>query len=128
MSRPRYVAPRMRAPGIIAAVLLGSLAAWADPINVHGAVLPGDAQKVGENRYRVSGDWEGVTKFYRGIYPQAQFPRKMIANIPGVKAEHIAIPNSRTVEGINIYLANEEIRIFIVPTDAARTKKKPSKK
>jgi pectin methylesterase-like acyl-CoA thioesterase len=118
----------MRSPWIIAASLLASLCASADAINVHGALLPADAQKVGENRYRVPEDWSGINKFYDGVYPKGQFPRKMIANIPGVKAEHIGIPNSRTTEGVNIYIANDETRIFVVPTDASRVHKKSDKK
>ena len=100
----------------------------AEPINVHGALLPPDAQKVGENRYRTSDDYEATLKFYRTVYPQGQFPRKAIVNQPGVKATHIAIPGSRSVEGLNIYQANDEVRIFIVPADARPKKKATPKK
>ncbi|HEX4620169.1 MAG TPA: hypothetical protein VH208_01265 [Myxococcaceae bacterium] len=113
------------------AVLAASLPAWAgDAINVHGALLPSEAQKVGENRYRVFNDWEGIKKFYKGVYPEAQYRRRQIINQPGIKAEHIAIPNNRTVEGLNLYTTgdeNKEIRIYVVLTDAARVKKKDSK-
>jgi hypothetical protein len=108
-----------------------SLPAWAgEAINVHGALLPAEAQKVGENRYRVFNDWEGIKKFYKGVYPDAQYRRRPIINQPGVKAEHIAIPNNRTVEGLNIYTTgdeNKEIRIYVVLTDAARVKKKETR-
>jgi hypothetical protein len=105
----------------------GSAWAW-DGINVHGAVLPSDAQKVGENRYRTSEDWETLfKKFYHSTYPEAQFPRKQIVNQPGIKAVHIAFPASRTWEGLNIYQANDEIRIFLVPTEARAKRKAESK-
>jgi hypothetical protein len=103
-------------------------ASAAESTNVHGVVLPGDAQKVGENRYRTSEDWDGlIKKFFKTVYPEPQFPRKSIMNQPGIKALHIAFPSSRTWEGINIYQANDEIRIFLVPADS-RGKKKSGKK
>jgi hypothetical protein len=113
------------------AVLTVSLPTWAaDAISVHGALLPAEAQKVGENRYRVFNDWAGIKKFYQGVYPEAQYRRRQIINQPGIKAEHIAIPNNRTVEGVNIYTTGDEskeIRIYVVLTDAARVKKKDAK-
>jgi len=113
---------------VCCAVAMASASAWAgEPLNVHGALLPSDAQKVGENRYRTSDDWEALVKFYKPLYPAAQFPRKNIYNQPGVKAIHIANPGGRLFEGLNIYQANDEIRIYIVPTDAQLKKRAEGK-
>lgn len=100
-------------------------AAQAEPISVHGALIPSEAVKVGENRYRVPGDWEAVTKSFRKIYPEPQFRWRSIVNQPGVKAVHIPVPGAKSFEGINIYQANDEIRLFVVPWE---TKPKKAKK
>lgn len=104
--------------------------AFAENERVLGAVLPEYAHKVAEYRYRTTQDWEGVMKFYK-MYDPKQYPRKSIANQPGVKAIHIANPSMKGWEGLNIYQANDEIRIYVVPTDAAgvrKAKKTPPKK
>ena len=93
--------------------------------SVLGAQLPDGAQKVGENRYRAPENYEETLKYYRTVYPPAQFPRKAIVNQPGVKAIHIANSGGKQFEGLNIYEANDEVRIFIVPADGA---KQPAKK
>lgn len=106
------------------------LAVWswsgqAAEVVVHGALLPGSAQKVGENRYRVQEDYETVVKFYRTAYPASAYPRKLIVNQPGVKATHIANPNGKNFEGLNIYQANDEVRIYVIPAaDAVKPAKK----
>jgi hypothetical protein len=54
-----------------------------------------------------------------------QFPRKPVVNQPGVKAVHISNPSGRGAwEGLNIYEANDEVRIYVVPTDGSGKKKK----
>jgi hypothetical protein len=94
---------------------------------VHGAQIPDGAQKVGENRYRPKEDWDALIKYYRTAYPPGQYPRKQIANQPGVKAIHIANPSGKHFQGLNLYAANDDIRIYIVPLgDSIKPKKKVS--
>ena len=96
--------------------------AWSE--TVHGAHLPDGAQKVGENRYRVSQDFETTLKHYKAVYSPANYPRTMIVNQPGIKAVHIANPSGKNFEGLNIYQANDEVRIYIVPAAEPKPKKK----
>ncbi len=91
---------------------------------VHGAHLPDGAQKVAENRYRVAQDFDTTMKHYKAVYSPSNYPRTMIVNQPGVKAVHIANPSGKGFEGLNIYQANEEVRIYIVPIAEAKPKKK----
>lgn len=91
---------------------------------VHGAHLPDGAQKVAENRYRVEQDFDTTMKHYKIVYPTANYPRTMIVNQPGIKAVHIANPSGKGFEGLNIYQANEEVRIYIVPVAETKSKKK----
>jgi hypothetical protein len=93
---------------------------------VSGAQIPDGAQKVAEYRYKTNKDWEETKKYFKGVYPPSAFPRKAIVNQPGIKAEHIVNPSGKGFEGINIYEANEEVRIYVIP--AADAKKKPKTK
>jgi hypothetical protein len=84
-----------------------------------GAQLPDGARKVAEHRYKSSTDFEGTLKYYKNVYPVSTYPRKSVVNQPGVKAVHI--PNNSgkgSWEGLNIYEANDEIRIYVVPAGA----------
>ncbi len=90
-----------------------------------GVQLPDGAQKVGENRYRVQGDWEATEKYFKTVYPPSAFPRKPIVNQPGIKAVHIVNPSGKGFEGLNIYEANDEVRIYVVL--AEKEKKEPGK-
>jgi hypothetical protein len=92
---------------------------------VSGAQMPDGAQKVGENRYRAPGDFEETLKYYRTVYPAQAYPRRSIVNQPGVKAVHIVNPSGKNFEGLNIYEANDEVRIYVVP---AAPPPKPAKK
>jgi hypothetical protein len=97
--------------------------ATADPgEHVLGAVLPQYAHKVAELRYRVNEDWENIIKFYSREYPKKNYAWKNIVNQPGVKAFHIVNPSGRGWEGINVYEANDEVRVYVVPVSAAKTK------
>jgi hypothetical protein len=103
--------------------LLSAAAALAE--TELGAQLPDGARKVAERRYKSSSDFEGTLKFYKNIYPATSHPRKNIVNQPGVKAIHI--PNTSGKggwEGLNIYEANDEVRIYVVPADGSGKKKK----
>ena len=93
-----------------------------------GVQLPDRTTKVGERRYRVPQDWESTMKYFKTAYPSAQYPRHMIVNQPGVKALHLANPDGRGGwVGLNIYEANDEVRVFIVPPDGvAKPAKKPA--
>ncbi len=92
---------------------------------VSGAQLPDGVQKVGENRYRAPGSFDDTLKYYRTVYPVQAYPRKPVVNQPGVKAVHIVNPSGKNFEGLNIYEANDEVRIYIVP---AATPPKPVRK
>ncbi len=81
---------------------------------VGGVQMPDGVRQVGENRYRAPGDLETTLKYYRTVYPPDRFPRRSIVNQPGVKAFHIQNPSGKNFEGLNIYEANDEVRIFIV--------------
>ena len=93
---------------------------------VSGAQLPDGSQKVGENRYRAPRDFEATLDYYRSVYSTSNYPRRQIVNQPGVKAVHITNPSGKNFAGLNIYEANDEVRIYIVPSQqAARPVKKP---
>jgi hypothetical protein len=97
---------------LLLVVALASAGVHAE--NVGGVNLPDGAVKVGENRYRVKDDFKGTLKYYQGVYPPAAYPRRPVVNQPGVKAVHIVNPSGKGFEGINIYEANDEVRVFIV--------------
>ena len=106
-----------------AAVALAAGAARAEVVN--GVQLPDGATKVGENRYRVREDFEGLLKYYRVAYPTSAYPRRQIVNQPGVKAIHISNPTGKSFEGLNIYLSNDEVRIYVIlRADAPKPGKK----
>jgi hypothetical protein len=109
-----------------ALAVLWVTAAGADTVN--GAQLPDGSQKVGENRYRAPHDFEETLKYYRTVYPVQAFPRKPIVNQPGVKAVHIVNPGGKNFEGLNIYEANDEVRIYIVPVPPPPPKPAPVRK
>ncbi len=113
-------------PFTAALVSLWTVAAAAEVAS--GAQLPDGAQKVGENRYRAPGDFEKTMEYYKAVYPAGTFARRAIVNQPGVKAVHIVNPSGKNFEGLNIYQANDEVRIYVVPLQAAaaRPVKKPA--
>lgn len=96
----------------VVVVVLAAAVGWADVVG--GVMLPSGSQKVGEDRYRSSTDFDGTMKYYKSVYPADRFPRKSIVNQPGVKAVHIENPSGKKFEGLNIYETNDEVRIFIV--------------
>ena len=110
-----------RAFSAVVAVL--SLSAFAGETEL-GAVLPDNARKVAEHRFKSSTDFEGTMKFYKKIYPDS-FTRTKIVNQPGVNAWHIANTSGKGGwEGLNIYEANDEVRIFVVPSSSSGGSKK----
>lgn len=97
-------------------------AAWGE--TELGAQLPDGARKVAEHRYKSATDFEGTLKYYKNVYPVSTYPRKAVVNQPGVKALHI--PNTSGKggwEGLNIYEANDEVRIYVVPASGSGSKK-----
>ncbi len=107
--------------------VLVSGTAWGEILD--GVQLPDRTTKVGERRYRVPQDWENTMKYFKTAYPSAQFPRRTIVNQPGVKAIHLANPDGHGGwVGLNIYEANDEVRVYVVPPDgtAGKPAKKPS--
>ena len=93
-----------------------------------GAQVPDNAQKVAERRYRTRNDLEETLKFYKKEYPPNAYPRKSIVNQPGIKALHIVNPSGKGFEGLNIYVANEEVRIYVVPVGDGKVKEKKKEK
>ncbi len=102
----------------LGAVVVALWAAVAVAEVVSGAQLPDGAQKVGENRYRAPGDYEKTIEYYKIVYPVSAYPRRAIVNQPGVKAVHITNPSGKNFDGVNIYEANDEVRIYVVPLQA----------
>ena len=80
-----------------------------------GAIVPDDAVKVGENRYRSGRSYEETVKFYRGVYGP-RYTRRPIADTPSVKAVHIENPDAKPGqwEGLNVYELKNEARIFVL--------------
>jgi hypothetical protein len=109
--------------GAVAAALWMSAAAAEV---VKGAQLPDGSRKVGENRYRAPADFDKTLDYYRSVYPTGTFTRRMIVNQPGVKAVHIVNPSGKNFAGLNIYQANDEVRIYIVPLESVPAR--PTKK
>ena len=107
-------------------VLLG-FAGGANAGTYKGVQLPDGAAPVGENRYRAPEDYDGTLRYYRQVYSPGTYRWKAIVDQPGVKAIHIELEKVKGVEGLNIYEANGEVRIFVVPApEPPPTKKKTS--
>ncbi len=105
--------PRYKAA--LAAVFL-TLPGVAFADRVAGAVLPDDAVRVAENRYRVPRSYDETLKFYRSVYGPAKYRRRPIADLPAVKAVHIDNPEARPGqwEGLNVYELKGETRVFVL--------------
>jgi len=90
-----------------------------------GAPVPDGSRKVAELRYRSSTDWDNTLKWYQR-HTNLSRP-KMIINQPGIKAVHLFNPSGKKRwEGLNVYEANGEVRISIVPVE--KNGKKSGKK
>lgn len=97
---------------LLLVVALASTGVSAEQVG--GVNLPDGAAKVGEDRYKSRDDFKGTMKHYQSVYPPGSFPRKVIVNQPGIKAVHISNPSGKGWEGLNIYEANDEVRIYVV--------------
>jgi hypothetical protein len=83
---------------------------------VAGLTLPDDAKRIGENRYQVDRKYEDLLKHFRTACPPAKYPRRPIADQPGVKAVHIENPEAKPGqwEGLNVYEVKGEARFFVL--------------
>jgi hypothetical protein len=83
---------------------------------VAGAILPDEAVRIGENRYRVAKGYEETLKFFRSVYSPGKYARKPIIDTPAVKAVHIENPEARPGqwEGLNVYELKNETRVFVL--------------
>lgn len=83
---------------------------------VAGAQLPDGARPIEPHRYRVERNYEETLKFFRSVYPPARYPRKQVANQPGIKAVHIDNPEAKPGgwDGLNVYELRGETRIFVL--------------
>ncbi|HET8539451.1 MAG TPA: hypothetical protein VFL83_06230 [Anaeromyxobacter sp.] len=97
------------------AVLFLAVPALAGAEKVAGAVLPDEAVKIGENRYRIPRSYEETLKFFKTVYGP-RYTRKPIADTPTVKAEHIENPDAKPGqwEGLNVYELKNETRVFVL--------------
>jgi hypothetical protein len=97
------------------AVLFLAAPGFARAEKVAGAVLPDEAVKVGENRYRIPKSYEETLRFFKSVYP-VRYPRRPLADTPTVKAVHIENPDAKPGqwEGLNVYELKNETRVFVL--------------
>ncbi len=97
------------------AVIFLALPALAGAEKVAGAVLPDEAVKIGENRYRIPKSYEETLKFFKSVYGP-RYARRPIADTPTVKAVHIDNPDTKPGqwEGLNVYELKNETRVFVL--------------
>ncbi len=96
-----------------------SSAAAAEP-SAFGAILPNGAHQVGKDRYQSPSGFGETLKFYSKVYSLEHYPRKAIADLPGVRAVHLVNAGRGEWEGLNIYELNGSTRIFVLPRAAKR--------
>ena len=99
---------------LLACLLLALAARAGGEFKAHGFTLPGGSVKIDDDRYRLAQQWDDVKRFYRSVYPAARFPRHVLANQGGVRAEHIENPGGGDWEGVNLYESKGEVRLFIL--------------
>ena len=104
---------------ILAAAGVSSLAAAAEP-SAYGAVLPTGAHQVGKDRYQSPSGYAETLKFYSKVYSLEHYPRKPVADLPGVRAVHLVNGGRGEWESLNIYELNGSTRIFVLPKVAKR--------
>ena len=107
--------PLTRYKAALAAVFLAA-PGLALAEKVAGATLPDGARALEPYRYRIDRSYEDALKFFKVVYPPARYPRKAIANQPGLKAVHIENPEARPGgwEGLNVYELKGETRVFVL--------------
>jgi hypothetical protein len=115
-------------PLALALLLAPAAGGAADPTG--GATLPDGYSSLGENRFKLTKDYEDALKWFRTVYPPAKFPRRGIANQPGIKAVHIRNPVVRPGkwEGMNVYELQGEVRVYVLLAPAEDLPPKPKAK
>ena len=105
---------------ILLAMLLVPALARAEPTS-HGAILPNGAHEVGKDRYQSPSPYGETLKFYSKVYSAERYPRKPIADLPGVRGVHLANSGHGAWDGINIYELNGVTRIYVLSREPAKT-------
>jgi hypothetical protein len=101
-----------------ALLLLALLVAAPPAFKGKGFALPDGAVKVDDDRYRLSQTWDEATKWYRGVYPPAKFPRRTLHSQTTVRAMHISNPAGGEWDGANLYEAGRgEVRVFVLTSN-----------
>src|SRR5215472_1900703 len=80
----------------------------------HGAILPPGAREVGPDRYQAAAPFAETLKFYQKTYSAEHYPRRSIADLPGVRAVHLSNPSRNGWDGLNIYELNGVTRIYVL--------------
>ncbi len=125
------VHPLARYKAALAAVFLAApLLALAEQQRVSGAILPDGSKPVADHRYRTEKGFEETLKFYKTVYPPAKYPRRPIANQPGIKAVHIDNPETKpgTWDGLNVYELKGETRVFVLVAPPEKGQSQQKKK
>jgi hypothetical protein len=103
----------------VATAALWTAPARAEPL-VHGAIVPNGAHQVGKDRYQSPSGYAETLKFYSKVYSVEHYPRKAVADLPGVRAIHLVNGGHGDWDGLNIYEFNGVTRIFVLPRSARR--------
>jgi hypothetical protein len=104
---------------LAAAFVLAPAFARADPV-VHGAILPSGAHQVGKDRYQSPSAYAETLKFYSKVYSVEHYPRRAVADLPGVRAIHLVNGGHGDWDGLNIYEFNGVTRIFVLSRTGKR--------
>ncbi len=109
--------PRYKAAALAVALAALPGVARAEK-RVAGAILPDEAEKIGENRFRVPKTYDEGVKFFRAVYAPGKYARRPIADTPTVKAVHIDNPDAKPGQwdGLNVYelRSENETRVFVL--------------
>jgi hypothetical protein len=97
-----------------------SVAGSAAEPSAYGAILPNGAHQVGKDRYQSPSGFGETLKFYSKVYSVEHYPRKAIADLPGVRAIHLVNGGRGEWEGLNIYELNGSTRIFVLSRSQKR--------
>ncbi len=106
----------------MATCLLGTAPALAEQTS-HGAILPSGSHEVGKDRFQSPSPYGDTMKFYWKTYAPEHYPRKPVADLPGVRATHIENPGRGGWEGLNVYEVNGSTRIFVLTRESAKNRR-----